>query len=471
MTLATLKNIIKTMPDTPGVYRFQDVQKQDIYIGKASSLKKRLTSYFKTEDSRIIKMVATAEHLTHIETNSDIEALILESQLIKQHRPQFNIMLRDDKQYFFVGFTDNEFPRLFLTHQPRSANDRILLPRPGEPVPSVPPLRGSPSATGPKDRSSTDCVGPFTDGTALKTTLKYLRNIFPYCTCKQKHYNFCLNYHLNKCIGFCCIKNPELRITDFELTKIKKQYQQNIKAIKDVLNGRKTSLIKELKKEMKTAGKKHDFDKAIELQAKLERLERVFYNARIIKHSEILKSYNSGLPALLKIKKPVIRIEGYDISNIQGQHATGAMVTFVNGVPDKNYYRKFNIKTVHDSNDTAMLREILKRRLNHPEWPFPDLILIDGGKGQVNSTLAILKEMNISIPVLGISKNEKHVGHQLIIPRHKQPFSLTKLNIIDKSLLLAIDAEAHRFAISHYRKLHRLNLSSRSDIIKSIGDA
>ena len=481
MTLATLKDIIKTMPDTPGVYRFQDVQKQDIYIGKASSIKKRLFSYLKTTDPRIQKMVATAERLTHIETNSDIEALILESQLIKQHRPQFNIMLRDDKQYFYVGFTSDKFPRIFLTHQPESAGESAFGPSSGGGPAQRGDRRDWSPGSGAKDRSPSDSIGPFTDGVALKATLKYLRNNFPYCTCAQKHHNFCLNYHIRKCLGVCCLKQPDA-ISSLQLSI--SNYGKNVKAIKNILNGRKSFLVKELKKEMEAAGQKHDFDRAIELRAKIERLEQVFRNAQIIKYSEILKSYSSSLPALLKIKKPIIRIEGYDISNIQGQHATGAMVTFVNGFPDKNFYRKFKIRqNPHKFSsenfgglpqkwgDTQMLAQILERRFNHPEWPFPDLILIDGGQGQVSSTLTILKEMNISIPVLGISKNEKHIGHQLIIPRRKQPFSLTKLNIIDKNLLLAIDAEAHRFAISHYRKLHRLNLSSRSDTIKSIEDA
>jgi excinuclease ABC subunit C len=428
MDIKKLKELVAKTPDTPGVYRFQ-AGKEDIYIGKASSIKRRLASYTKTTDSRIQKMIATAEKLVHIETESDIEALILESQLIKQHLPQFNIMLRDDKQYFFVAFTQDEYPRLYLTHQPQKS---------GAPITSH-KFRRMPVK---------EYIGPFTDGAALKSTLKYLRNIFPYCTCSQKHHNFCLNYHIGKCIGFCCLKGDQP-------AEQHDRYMANIKAIRDILTGRRSSLVKELKKEMETAGKKHDFDAAIVLRNKLERLERVFYNAQVIKNSEILKSYNSALPALLKSKKPIIRIEGYDISNIQGNHATGSMVTFIQGEADKNFYRKFNIKTVRGSNDTAMLREVIERRFNHPEWPFPDLILIDGGKGQVSSALSVLKDMGISIPLVGLSKDDRHMGHQLIIPGRKHPLSLTKLGLTDKNLLLAVDAEAHRFAISYYRKLHR----------------
>ncbi len=484
MDTTTLKKLITKAPDSPGIYRFQDVKHQDIYIGKASSLKKRLTSYTKTLDSRIRTMISTARYLVHIETDSDIEALILESQLVKQKRPPFNIMLRDDKQYFYVGFTNDDFPRVFLTHQPDSVSSSKY---------QVSRMQNSKIHNTRYKILDTNYLGPFTDGVSLKTTLKYLRNIFPYCTCTQKHYNYCLNYHLNRCIGFCCIKNPELRITDSELKNIQKQYNRNINAIKDILNGRKNNLVKELQKQMKTAGKNHDFEKAIELQIKIEQLERVFYNAQVIKNSDIIKSQNSGLQKLLKIKKPLIRIEGYDISNIQGTHATGSMVTFINGIPDKTYYRKFKIKYIkHNSknnktkyknnallnkydrinlamhsrdindtyhvNDTAMLREIIERRFNHPEWPFPDLIIVDGGKGQVNSALAVLKDMGISIPLIGLSKDDHHKGHQLFIPHKKEPIPLVNLSESDRNFLLAIDAEAHRFAISYYRKLHRKSI-------------
>ncbi len=382
MDLDELRKYIAKTPDTPGIYRFQNILRQDIYIGKAASLKKRLNSYCKATDPRIRTMIATAHRISHIETESDIEALILESQLIKQKRPQFNIVLRDDKQYFYVAFTKGEFPRLFLTHQ---TSGRIKQ----------------------RNLDIKEFIGPFTDGAALKVTLKFLRNIFPYCTRTQKHHNFCLNYHIGKCIGYCCLQGNQP-------DEQRARYMTNIKAIRDIFNGRKSNLVKDLRKEMGRAGKDHRFDEAIELRNKLERLERVFYNAQVIKYSEILKEYNSGLQKTLKTKKSIIRIEGYDISNIQGKHATGSMVTFVHGIPDKNYYRKFNIRrtgsafakaSADKANDTAMLQEIIQRRFNHPEWPFPDLIIIDGGKGQVNSAMAVLKEMNILILLIGLSKD------------------------------------------------------------------
>src|SRR5258708_32342760 len=212
MSIDDLKKHIAKTPDTPGIYRFQNLLRQDIYIGKAASLKKRLNSYCKATDPRIRTMIAAAHHIAHIETESDIEALILESQLIKQKRPKFNIALRDDKQYFYVGFTRDEFPRIFLTHQPQLAKsaatrlfgtvaERGSSPRSGDEETDGTGFKG----LGKRVWVAADFAGPFTDGAALKATLKFLRNIFPYCTCTQKHHNFCLNYHIGKCVGYCCL--------------------------------------------------------------------------------------------------------------------------------------------------------------------------------------------------------------------------------------------------------------------------
>ena len=416
MNQVILKKHIAKIPLNPGVYMFSSKSGKILYIGKASNLKSRLKSYLKIENPRIQKMVASAQSLKFLQTESDIEALILELQLIKKFRPQFNIVMRDDKQYAFVGFTEEKFPRIFITHQPAK---------------------------------NQNFIGPFTDAGALKTTLRYLRKVFPYCTCHQLHHNYCLNYHIGKCYGICCLKKQS-RIYNFQF-KIFNEYQKNIKAIKKILNGKKNLFIKELKKEAEKLARKDDFEKAIELRRKIEKLERIFHNARVIKNSEILKAHRSGLETLLKTQRQIIRIEGYDISNIQGLHATGSMVTFIHGQPDKGFYRKFKIQGKNTPDDTAMLKEVLERRFKHYEWSFPDLIVIDGGKGQVNTVTKILKKLAIKIPVVGISKNERHIGHQLIIPGRKTPLALTRLSSADKNLLLAIDSEAHRFAIKYYR--------------------
>src|SRR3989344_1657275 len=207
MQIARLKNIASKLPPEPGVYFFKDSGGKNLYIGKASSLKSRVLNYTKTaalkaglangrEDTRIKRMVQMASTLKFIATDSDIEALILESQYIKRYRPMFNVVMRDDKQYFYVGFSRGEFPKIFLTHQPQLVSSTEY---------KVSGIQNTKYKI-----LNTDYVGPFTDGNAIKTTLRYLRNIFPYCTCKQLHNNYCLNYHIGKCPGFCCLKDsPE----------------------------------------------------------------------------------------------------------------------------------------------------------------------------------------------------------------------------------------------------------------------
>ncbi len=420
MNINILKEIVSTLPQKPGIYFFKNNQGQTLYIGKASRLKNRLISYLKTNDTRIQKMVEEAKSLKFITTDSEIEALILEAQYIKKLKPRFNIVMRDDKQYFFVGFYKEKFSRIFTGHQP----DGTAI-----------------------------FIGPFTDGTALKISLRLLRNIFPYCTCKQKHNIPCLNYHIGKCLGFCCLKdNPERsrRIAE---------YQKNIKAIKNILSGKKTSLIKKLKLEMETYAKKEQFAKAIELRNKIEKLEKVFENAQIISKQQsryldrLPDRLASGLAKILQIKKPLTRIEGYDISNIQGTNAVGSMVVFENGQPNTNEYRKFKISSKNTPDDTAMLSEMIQRRFRHPEWRFPDLILVDGGKGQLNAISKALSEKSKNIPIVGITKNEKHLGHKITLPGKEIP--LSQLPISVKNLLLQIDGEAHRFAISYHRKLRK----------------
>ncbi|MEK7203472.1 MAG: GIY-YIG nuclease family protein [Patescibacteria group bacterium] len=449
-------------PQSPGIYIFKDKKGEFLYIGKAGNLKNRLRQYLNRKIrahkdyvlDRALKnfsaqayspfmehLLNEAEKLETKITDSEIEALILESKLIKEKQPKFNIMLRDDKQYFYVVFTKEKFPKIFLTHQ-----------------------------------LQIDYIGPFTDGMALKTTLRLLRRIFPYCTCKQPHHNFCLNYHIGNCPGYCCLKNA--KITKKETEK----YKRNIKIIKNILSGEKNAVIKNLNKELKELGREEHFEEAIELRNKIEKLEKVFTNAKIIQEYrpfDILK-YKSTTDALMTLKKIFNlqkiprRIEGYDISNIQGKNAVGAMVVFspvpsrfagatgqANGRPDpegirrggpygasKNEYRKFKIKFKKTPDDTAMLKETLTRRFNHPEWPYPDLIFIDGGKGQLN---VAAKAASGKIPVISLAKGKNEVFSSTL----KRPLSMKKLPNEIKNLVLNIDSEAHRFAISYYRKIHR----------------
>ncbi len=441
MKTGYLKKVISKLPAKPGIYFFRDAGNKNIYIGKASSLRSRVLSYTlalsppngKTKDQRIIRMVEMAKSLKFVTTDSDIEALILESQYIKKYRPMFNIMMRDDKQYGFISFTNNKYPRIYITHQPRKI------------------------ASGKRGTSHQNhYIGPFTDVGALKTTLRYLRKIFPYCTCKQLHNNYCLNYHIDKCPGFCCLKQQNQNI------KLKAQnektYKKNVNAIKDILNGKNNSLIKRLEKEMTTQAKKENFEEATKIRLQLERVQKIFENIRIIQNLKNMNSVLAELKDMLNLNKLPLRIEAYDVSHIQGTNATGAMVVFTNGKPDKNEYRKFKINTVSRANDTAMLKEILTRRLNHTEWPYPDLIIVDGGKQQLRTLISILKsqtsnESPTSISVIALTKDKHHVGTKINLPNGE--IILSAIPTAVKNLILHIDTEAHRFAIRYYRKLHR----------------
>lgn len=406
-------------------------------------MKNRLSSYFSRKrtssaqdfaklDPRIAKMLKTATKVKWQKTPSEIEALLLEARLIKRHRPLFNIVLRDDKQYFFVVFTKEQFSHLYLTHQPHFKLLNI-------------------------DTSS--IIGPFTDGTALRATLKLLRRIFPYCTCKQKHHQRCLNAHLERCLGYCCLKNHQnINITTktrmashYDRAQI--QYRKNIQSLKKILSGKKTVLLKELGNEMGTAVAKEDFAKAIELRDKIAKLGRVFENARIIRTTYDRAHVLHQLQDRFDLPRFPKRIEGYDISNIRGLMATGSLVVFTDGQPDKPEYRKFKIRQVGSSNDPAMLKEILRRRFNHLEWTSPDLILIDGGKTQLYAAMTIIQKL--PIPIIALTKDSHHRGDHIFSSTKEEVIPLKSLSPSVSQLLLHLDSEAHRFAIQYYRKLHR----------------
>lgn len=398
------------IPELSGIYTFRDKARKPLYIGKAKNLPLRLQSYFYGPKVPMIKsMLLKAKSITWQETLSEVEALILESTAIKKYRPPFNTLLRDDKQYFYVGFTKERFPKLVITHQPQNLK--------------------------------TESIGPFTDGSVLKLALKTLRRIFPYCTCKQKHLNYCLNYHIGNCLGFCCLKNPAVSKPQID------EYLKGTQNIRNILNGKKKVVIKKMINQLRLDDKSELFSQIIKLQ-------KFFTNTTVIYSRHEVNRTLLNMRKYLALIHPPVRIEGYDISNISGVFATGSMVVFINGQADKNEYRKFKIKTITSSDDTGMLKEIIGRRFKHQEWQFPDLILVDGGKGQVNAVSSILKSLSIDVPVIGIIKNEKHFGERLLLGSKNKIIPLDDLPVGVKDLLLQVDSEAHRFAIQYYRKRH-----------------
>lgn len=425
------KREIAKIPKKPGIYCFKNGGRKFLYIGKAINLRERVKNHFQRPTTPWERLTLLRqgfggqEKIGYIKTDSEIEALILEANLIKKYQPKYNVIWRDDKNYFFVGVTKEDFPTVFITHQPKS---KIL---------------------------NTKFIGPFVEGRALKQTLGVLRKIFPFRTCKPYSGKPCLFYQLGRCPGPCLLGSKSAKeIPGFE-QKIKKDSKRNIKNLTKILEGKKSEVEENLKREMKKMSKIEDFEKAAKIRDQINSFKKVLSRSRILETIAIPENNwvktAKEIKGILNKKESISRIEAYDISNIQGKEATGAMVTFINGRPDKNLYRKFKIKSIAKPNDLAMLREILERRIKHSEWGFPDLILIDGGIGQLKTAL-LVKNQNKNIKKIKmISLAKKH--NELFIEGKKKPILLKNVPREIFNLILQLRDEAHRFAISYHKKL------------------
>lgn len=396
---------IKKFPDTPGVYIMRDKSRRPLYIGKASSLRRRVLSYFqRPQETRIEQMLTQAQNIETLKTDSVIEALFLENDLIKKYKPKYNIKLKDDKTFLGIFITDEDWPRVM----PARLTQKL-----------------------PKG----EFYGPFPSAGQVREALQIIRKIFPFrVSCQPMSGKACFEYHLGVCPGVCAGK--------VEI----KEYQKTIRQIELFLKGKKKSIITELEKDMKIAAKNMDYEKAARIRDRVFSLKHI-QDVALIKEEDML--HPEDVPA---------RIEAYDISNISGAFAVGSMVVFSEGLVDKSQYRKFKIsnqgrsslgRQITGSDDVAAIKEILSRRLNHTEWPYPDLVLIDGGKGQVNGAKEILKVRRINIPVVGIAKGPNRDKDELIGAENLS---------INKNLLLRVRDEAHRFAIEYYRLRHRKNI-------------
>jgi len=413
------KTQIPQLPKSSGVYVFKK-DREFLYIGKASNLKERVKNHFSQPAYRDGLFLDKVKKIGFIKTDSEIEALILEANLIKKYQPRYNIAWKDDKNYFYVGITKEAFPRILITHQP-------------------------------KQKLEINYVGLFVNGKSLKATLKVLRKVFPFRTCKTLPKHPCLWYQLGRCPAPCLIK-PE--IPGFK-EKIKSEGQRNAKNLMGILQGKKNQVLKNLKKEMKKASNLENYEKAAKIRDQIRALEKVLAHAKIFELEAPQKvdwpQIQKILQKILNTKIKISRIEAYDISNIQGQEATGSLVTFVRGLPDKNFYRKFKIKIAGKPDDIAMIKEVLKRRLKHPEWGLPDLILIDGGISQLNAARKskIQNPKSKKIPVIALAKKE----NKLYIEGQKKSILLKSLPREIFNLILQLRDEAHRFAISYHKKL------------------
>ena len=476
------KNKMDSLPIETGVYAFKNGG-DFLYVGKTVNIKKRVKNHFNQPSYRDNLFLDKITSVGYIKTDSEIEALILEANLIKKFQPKFNVTWRDDKNYFYVAITGlEEYPRVFITHQPRlktritKSETRKKSQKSNLDIGTSTFFRYS----GLGFRNSF-YIGPFTDGKAIKQTLKILRRIFPFYSVKKHPPKLCPYCHLGLCPG----PKPDL-----------KEYGKNIRNLTVFLNGEKKSVIVNLKKEMTASSKNQNFEKAARTRDKIFYLEDVLAHKKVLEQNNQLqdnwKNTEKMLKKIIGTKNKISRIEGYDISNIQGKQATGSMVVFINGRAAKDFYRKFKIKTLESPNDVAMLKEILGRRLKHSEWQCPEMILIDGGKAQLNAAINSKSQSNPSgsspriqlnsksrlkikdprqqlgqiqnsksqiqnIKILSIAKK----NNDLYIEGQNKPIPLKNLPREIYNLILQVRDESHRFAKSYHEKLRKLKLTKK----------
>ena len=398
----------KKLPDYPGVYFFLGSKKEILYIGKATSLRNRVRSYFasdiKEKRSELIeKMVAEAKTVEWTVTDSTLEALILETNLIRTHKPHYNTRSKDDKSYNHLIITNEDWPRVLV-------------------------VRGKDLTEQYTEKDIKYHFGPFPSGQLFREALKIVRKLFkfydtkvPLGTEKTKLARGKIDF--NRQIGLY----PE--------NHSKADYVKTIRHIKLFFEGKKKQLVRELEKEMMLLAKKEDFEGANSIKKKIFALEHIQDIALIRDDTKVYRD------------EKTVRIEAYDIAHLGGQDMVGVMTVVENGEPKKSDYRKFKIQSVGGSNDPAALKEVLERRLRHPEWPFPQIIVMDGSTAQKNAAEYVLKKLGLVIPVVAVVKDERHKPIRVIAAK--------KLKEQYEDLILLANAESHRFAITYHRALSR----------------
>jgi len=404
------------IPDDPGVYLFRNVKKKILYVGKATSLRARVRSYFNSniKSSRgalIVKMLEESNGVDWKTTDSVLEALILEANFIKKYQPPFNTREKDNKSFNYLVITKEDFPRVLVVR------GRELL---------------SSRATQKLDTIPKYIFGPFPNGNILKEALTVVRKIFPFrdkCIPSWKindtNKKPCFNKQLGLCPGVC---SGEIGKAD---------YAKIISNIRLLFLGKKTKLIKKIEREMIRLAKEQKFEKAGELKRQIFALKHIKETSLIGAEYRISNGDVFG------------RIEAYDVAHISETAKVGVMVVLEDGKIKKSEYRKFNIRT-EKKGDIVALEEVLRRRFNHNEWNLPNILVIDGGIAQKRITIKILDEYGYKIPIVNVVKNEKHkagrlVGNEILIKK------------MEKEILLA-NMEAHRFAITFHRQKRRKTL-------------
>lgn len=415
-----------TLPDEPGVYLFKGKKGEILYIGKATSIRSRVRSYWSRDleearGSHIVDMVERAAGVEAIETESVLEALILESLLIKKHQPPFNTLAKDDKSFNHVVITDEAWPRVLLVRgkdlesnlQPTTHNQQqktLMLEAKSYKLKAV--------------------YGPFPHGRELKEALRIIRRIFPFYDTPLPVNEMQSSMQRGK-LRF----NQEIgKYPGADATQ--EEYARTIRHIRLFFEGKKKAAIRELEREMKAYAKEQEFERAEEMKRRIFALTHI-QDISLIKRDKI--------EALAESARGAFRIEAYDIAHQSGKNMGGVMVVVEDGEAKKSDYRLFKIRSVKSSNDPAALREVILRRFGHSEWPYPNLIVVDGGAAQVNAANYALRELGLAIEVVGVVKDVHHRPKE-VKGRHETVFKR------EREILLA-NSEAHRFAISYHKRM------------------
>ncbi len=395
----------KNFPDTPGVYFFKKGS-EILYIGKATSLKDRVRSYFSndliaTRGPRLVDMITKSDRVEYEQTDSVLEALILEANLIKKHEPYYNIKEKDNRSFNYVVITKEDLPRVLIVRG-RNLNSELTLET---------------------DYTVDVSFGPFPHTRTLREALRIIRKMFPFA---DKHSLGKDKYQFYRQLGL----TPDTASED-----ARKEYLMHIKHIKLFFSGKKGALIASLKTQMNAFAKAREFEKAEAVKRRMFALEHI-RDVSLIKEEVRDEAEESG---------ETIRIEAYDTAHTSGKESVGVMTVLINGELEKSQYRKFKLNPEIGNNDVASLKEIISRRFEHAEWDTPQIVVIDGGLPQRNLAEEMIRALAPLAIVVSVVKDEKHKARQILGPA----------DIVSRyapQILLA-NAEAHRFAIAYHRKL------------------
>ena len=419
---------VRGFPDAPGVYLFKDRQGRVLYIGKAVNLRNRASSYFNrqaAEDRRTAELVPQICDADFIQCDSEVDALLMEARLVKDIQPPYNSDLKDDKTFPYLQIiTRDDFPRVEFTRTPQDKGVRLY--------------------------------GPFTSARKLRGAINALQKVFKFRTCtldieagdeRWRWFRPCLLHNIHQCTAPC-----NMRISPDD-------YRRDIERLKLFLDGKKETLLDDLKKEMQTAARELKFEKAAALRDTVKALENLSLRGNLDQHvqPELFqidpKRGLAGLKKVFDLPDLPRRIEGVDIAHLGGGETVASLVQFLDGVPFKPGYKRFRIRSVKGIDDFASIREVVSRRLRRLREEgesFPDLLLIDGGRGQLNAALEAMKMLDITPPfTLSLAKREEEV----YLPDEPEPRKLSRHSYALR-LLQSVRDEAHRFA-QHYHHLLR----------------